>query len=329
MRAKSSAAKAAKPASGLHPRNRHQGRYDFAALCAACPELAAHVVSNPYGDPSINFADPVAVKLLNRALLQSMYGVRDWDIPAGSLCPPIPGRADYLHCLADLLARSHNGIIPRGPGVCVLDIGVGANCVYPLIGHAEYGWSFVGADIDQGALANAQAILAANAGLELAIELRRQPSANVMFNNVIRSDDYFDLTLCNPPFHGSMAEATAGTQRKWKNLGKAQSGKKGPTLNFGGQHAELWCPGGEESFVTRMIMESRQFAAHCLWFTSLIAKAASLPAVYRALQQAGVRDSKTINMAQGQKQSRLVAWTFFDLPQRQEWRQRSDDKKRS
>ena len=160
----------------LHPRNRHGGRYDFAVLTACCPELAAHVAANAFGDDSIDFSDPLAVRALNRALLRHFYGVAAWDIPARYLCPPIPGRADYLHYLADLLAASNGGEIPRGAGVRVLDVGTGANLVYPLIGHAEYGWRFVGSDIERGALASAQAIIDANEGLADAIELRLQPS---------------------------------------------------------------------------------------------------------------------------------------------------------
>ena len=58
------------PAKGeLHPRNRHQGRYDFPALIKASPELGDFVISNPYGKPSIDFANPAAVKVFNRALL--------------------------------------------------------------------------------------------------------------------------------------------------------------------------------------------------------------------------------------------------------------------
>lgn len=314
---------AAKPASAsLHPRNRHQGRYDFAQLVQACPELTSFVAANAYGNESIDFANPAAVKMLNRALLQLHYGISGWDIPPDFLCPPIPGRADYLHYLADLLAGSNNGAIPRGAAVRVLDIGVGANCVYPLIGHSEYGWSFVGADINRAALASAQAILDTNSALRVAIELRLQPSPSAIFKGMVKPDEQFDLTLCNPPFHTSLAEATAGTERKWQNLGKSSTGKKAPTLNFGGKGAELWCVGGEEAFISRMVAESALIPNRCFWFSTLVSKSASLPAVYRALKQAGVQASQTIEMAQGQKKSRLVAWTFLDTNQQQAWRQR-------
>ncbi len=307
--------------TSLHPRNLHRGRYDFKQLIACTPELAACVEQNAYGGESIDFANPAAVKALNRALLKQVYGIEGWDIPAQYLCPPIPGRADHLHYLADLLADSNGGVIPRGKSVRVLDIGVGANCVYPLIGHSVYGWQFVGTDIDQVALANAQHILDANKGLSDAIVLRLQASPSFIFTGVVQPDEVFDLTMCNPPFHASLAEARAGTQRKWKNLGIESNKKKIPVLNFGGQGMELCCEGGEEAFVCRMIEQSVQHADRCLWFTTLISKSASLPGVYRAIKYAGALHNKTIEMAQGQKKSRIVAWTFLDKSQQSAWQQ--------
>ena len=46
--------------------------------------------------------------------------------------------------------------IPTGTQIRCLDIGVGANCVYPIIAKKEYGWAFVGVDIDTQALSSAQ-----------------------------------------------------------------------------------------------------------------------------------------------------------------------------
>lgn len=301
------------PKKGLHPRNRHRGGYDFPALVAASTALGAFVRINPYGHDSIDFSDPEAVKALNRALLQQCYGVRGWDIPPGYLCPPVPGRADYLHHLADLLAADLEGVIPRGGGLRGLDIGVGANGIYPLLGHAEYGWRFLGSDIDPLALAAAQRVLATNEGLAEAIELRLQASPFQIFQGLLKEGETFAFTLCNPPFHTSAQAAQESSRQKWSKLGKPMA------QNFGGQSAELWCPGGEEAFVRRMIRESALAPERCLWFSTLIAKAASLPSVQKTLRQAGVRDTRIIDMAQGQKRSRIVAWTFLDAARRRAW----------
>ena len=213
----------------LHPRNRHTGRYDFSALIAGCPELAEHVIINPYGKQSIDFANPDAVRVFNRALLRQFYGIQHWDIPPGYLCPPVPGRADYLHGLADLLAQNDASAIPRGTAIHALDIGTGANCIYPLIGHREYGWRFTGSDIDATALASARTIVSAN-GLAKVIELRQQAAPKHIFKGMVLSEDRFALTLCNPPFHASQAEASSGSQRKWRNLGKLDPSRKLPAL---------------------------------------------------------------------------------------------------
>jgi 23S rRNA (adenine1618-N6)-methyltransferase len=293
----------------LHPRNQHSEGYDFVRLVAQTPELEAFTILNPLGQTTIDFQDVGAVRMLNRALLKTHYNVDFWDIPAGYLCPPIPGRVDYIHYLADLLAESNNQDIPRGSQIKALDIGTGASLVYPLTGQSEYGWHFTGVDVDAGALKSARKICEFN---KLKISLRRQDEPENIFRGVIESKDAFHVTMCNPPFHSSMAQANKGTQRKWANLGKGHSQK----LNFGGQNAELWCPGGEIKFVARMVEQSLEFAGQCLWFTSLVSKKDNLQPLGRILARARVADFRVVEMAQGQKTSRFIAWTYVKKNQR-------------
>ncbi|HRB12226.1 MAG TPA: 23S rRNA (adenine(1618)-N(6))-methyltransferase RlmF [Vicinamibacteria bacterium] len=292
----------------LHPRSRFRAGYDFPKLIDASPALAAFVKPNAHGDESIDYADPRAVKALNQALLDLAYGIRGWDIPPGYLCPPVPGRSDYLHYLADLLAGTKKGALPRGRSVAVLDIGMGANCIYPLIGASEYGWRFVGSETDPMALRWAADLVARNPGLSALIEGRLQPSPADCFRGVVRPGEFFDVSMCNPPFHASAAEAAAANLRKRRNLGSKRSGAD--SRNFGGRNAELWCPGGELGFVLRMIAQSVEFADQCRWFTTLVSKSANLPRLRDALRDAGAAEVRTIDMAQGRKQSRILAWTF-------------------
>jgi len=283
----------------MHPKNPHKTRYDLKALGEKSPELVPYVLINKYGDESIDFADAKAVKALNRAILLDSYGIKHWDIPEDYLCPPIPGRADYIHSVADLFSEKK--------ALRVLDIGTGANCIYPLIGAVEYQWSWVGADIDPRAIENAQTIVSKN-GLDSQIELRLQTDKKSIFKNIIQSSERFDLTICNPPFHESYEEAMRGTNRKWKNLGKAPKSK---TLNFGGKSNELWCPGGESAFILNMIDESVLFKTNVQWFTTLVSKEANLPVLKKALEKKVIaKEIRVIEMTQGQKKSRLLAWTF-------------------
>ena len=264
------------------------------------------IVQTPAGEPSVNFADPLAVKTLNKALLAHFYGVTHWDIPDGFLCPPVPGRADYVHHLADLLADDNGGVVPKQ--ATVLDIGTGANLIYPLIGAHEYQWRFTGSEIGAEAFASAQAIINANPGLSRAVRLRRQKDAAAIFNGIIHKNEQYDATLCNPPFHDSAASARAGSERKRRNLGQAEDG----ALNFGGQQQELWCEGGEVAFILRMIAESKGFGRQVKWFTTLVSRGDNLPPLYRALTDVGAVKVVKKEMAQGQKQSRFIAWTFMD-----------------
>jgi len=268
------------------------------------------VTKNPHGTLSIDFANPEAVKALNRALLTNFYGVTKWEMPPDYLCPPVPGRGDHIHYIADLLASTNGGKFPQGKLIRVLDVGVGANCIYPIIGHFEYGWNFVGTDNDPVALASAEKIVRANKGLADAVELRLQKSASNVFRGLVTSEDSFSITICNPPFHASLEEAQEGSRRKWKNLKKSDDREKKPLLNFGGKSTELWCPGGEIGFIRRMIEESAGFSKNCAWFSTLVSKEVNLPPIYAALERAKVKDYRTLDMAQGQKTSRIVAWTF-------------------
>lgn len=293
---------------GLHPRNLHRHGYDFDLLIQSCPQLAPYVKKNRYGNQSVLFEDPQAVRALNRALLRHFYAIDWWDIPENFLCPPIPGRADYIHYVADILASCAGGTVPRGQGLCLLDIGTGANCVYPLIGNREYGWRFVGSDIDAQSLASAHRIVEKNPVLSGQIELRHQQKAGDIFKGIILPGERFDFTVCNPPFHASQDNAQAANERKRNNL-NLESGSK---LNFGGQPNELVTQGGEASFVRRMIDESARNAGSCLWFSTLVSKKNTMEGVYKTLKKVKAVQVKTVNMAQGQKTSRFIAWTFFD-----------------
>lgn len=313
--------------AGLHKRNLHQGRYDFNLLTRAVPELKAYVVSNPTGDASINFSDPVAVKLLNKALLAHHYAVTQWDIPPGYLCPPIPGRADYIHRLADLLADDCGGSAPAR--VKALDIGVGANCIYPIVGATQYDWHYVGSDIDPVSVKNSHQIVSDNSVLQDQIECRLQKNSRYLFKGIIEADEFYHVTTCNPPFHKSLQEAQQGSERKISNLSankvkrgqkrESSSVKASPILNFGGQQAELWCSGGEAAFIKNMAFESREFAQQVLWFSTLISKKDNIRWMRKNLEKAGAKEIQIVEMSQGQKNSRFIAWTFHTKPERQQW----------
>src|SRR5690554_3578443 len=288
----------------LHKRNKHRERYDFKPLIERCPELADFVTKNRYGEETIYFFNAEAVKILNKAMLLHHYNLEYWDIPEQYLCPPIPGRADYIHYIADLLGSSDFGRIPTGDKIKCLDIGVGANCIYPIIGNREYGWSFIGSDIDPVAIASAEHIVASNPDLVGKIECRLQANVLETFSGILQKGERIDVSICNPPFHASLEEAKAATLRKLSNLKNERITE--PELNFGGQSVELWTEGGERTFILNMIQQSVAFAKSCCWFSTLVSKQSNLKYIYEALgKMEVVQEYKTIPMGQGNKISRI------------------------
>ncbi|MGE3608269.1 MAG: 23S rRNA (adenine(1618)-N(6))-methyltransferase RlmF [Bacteriovoracaceae bacterium] len=281
----------------MHPENPHQGRYNFSELKKVCSDLSAHVIKNKLGEDSINFDNPESVRILNKAILKSVYGVSFWELPSQFLCPPIPGRADYIFNISDFF--------PKNKKLHGIDIGVGANCIYPLIGHYQFDWTFVATDISSEALKSSQNIIEKN-NLEKFIELRLQKSSRNIFEGIISANETYDFSLCNPPFHASAEEALVGTERKRRNLGLVSKTK----LNFGGKSNELWCEGGEKAFVANMILESQKFASNVTWFTSLISKESHLHYLQKKIENVKAKSTKIVQMSQGQKKSRILAWSF-------------------
>jgi 23S rRNA (adenine1618-N6)-methyltransferase len=290
----------------VHRRNRFREGYDFPRLISRSPALAAFVAPAKHGGASIDFANPQAVVALNQALLADAYGL-SWSLPRGALCPPIPGRSDYVHAIADLLSGGDEQQIPRGQSVKILDIGSGTNAVYPMIGAAEYGWSFVGTEVDQTAMRWARQIVRVNRSIAPLIEHRLQANPLAIFAGVTKAGEQFAASMCNPPFHTSAKEAAAASTRKRKNLEL----RNPEPLNFGGSSHELWCPGGEAGFIERMIAESAARPTLCAWFTTLVSKSENLSRLRRSLKRVSPSGMTTIEMTQGNKKSRILAWTFY------------------
>lgn len=285
----------------LHPRNKNREHYNLEVLTKLFPDLKKHLVRTNYGNLSLDFSNSKAVKLLNRAILAYYYGIEAWDFPDENLCPPIPGRADYLHYIADLIQPT-----PKQKITC-LDIGTGATLIYPIIGVQEYGWHFIASDINKASILNANKIIASNKGLKGKIECFHQEDSSHFFKGILKPDQKIDVSICNPPFHATLADAQRGTKKKIKNLTGKKS--KTPVLNFSGITNELVCDGGEYKFVFQMIKESVLFAKNCKWFTTLISKESNLNGLYKAIEKVNAKH-KTISMGTGNKVSRVLVWWF-------------------
>ena len=310
---------------GLHSRNRHRQGYDFPELIKCQPTLAEHVIETVAGDMSIDFSSSHAVKELNAALLEHDYGITHWQLPEGALCPPIPGRVDYIHHMADLLGEKEVTALASSnkKSIRLLDIGTGASGIYALLASQVYGWQSVGSDIAPQSLDNVRHILSHNPALNERISLRLQTEKHHIFEGIIQPGEFFDITVCNPPFHASAEEARKGSQRKVSNLAKNQQRRDSvgnafttedstdsSLLNFGGIDAELWCNGGERLFLKKLINESKRFSNQCRWFSSLVSKGENVKPAKKWINKYGATEVKEIEMSQGNKITRVLAWTY-------------------
>ncbi|MDR2285472.1 MAG: 23S rRNA (adenine(1618)-N(6))-methyltransferase RlmF [Sphingobacterium sp.] len=294
--------------SKLHPRNKHRNGYQMEKLCKSNPALLAFVFTNDYGTQSIDFANPKAVFELNKALLVSEYKIKNWQISPNSLCPGIPGRADYIHYIADILAKDNNGQIPTGEKVKVLDIGTGSSIVYPLIGAQEYLWDFTATEIDPKSIQYAEINVNKNIWLKKKIQLRFQDDKEHILQGIIFEKDRFDAVVCNPPFFKSREDNWNVSSKKFQNLHK---NKEQPTVqNFSGHPNELWYPGGEKAFISKLIYESIQFKDHLNWVTTLVSSKDHIKPLVAILEYHKAAAIEIIPMQQGQKVSRILAWKW-------------------
>lgn len=299
----------------MHRNNKHAGSYQFDELIISNPDLTQFVIDGKSGDKTISFHDEKAVVELNKALLKHYYGVSYWRIPEGTLCPPIPSRAEYIHQINELLFKSNNKQKPNGSKITGIDIGVGASCIYPLIGNAEYRWKFIGTDIQTSSIKNADKIIQKNGRSKGISLLSSKPNAN-FFEKVFANVDYVDFSMCNPPFYESKDEAERATSRKNRNLNKSQAQK---VSNFGGTHNELWTEGGEKAFIQKMIKESKAFGQKCFWFTTLVSKEANLSVFEKALANSGVENMLILPIEVGNKKARAIAWTYLSPKMQKLW----------
>lgn len=126
-----------------------------------------------------------------------------------------------------------------------------------------------------------------------------------VLEGIIRENDFFHATVCNPPFYASEAAAGEANARKRKNL---KLGKVGRTV--AGQRGELWTAGGERLCLLQFIKKSQSYGRQISWCTSLVSQKDHLAPLEGALQEAAAKEVKIIPLSMGHKRMRILAWRF-------------------
>ena len=285
----------------MHPDNPFEKEYNFNGLIQSHPKLSEFIIVGKSDRKSIDFGDSKAIIALNTALLKRTFDV-NWELKPGHLCPALPGRLDYLIHVKDILDA------PSEKPITMLDIGTGASLIYPLLATAAFDWNCTASEVDIDSIEFAKKLLLLNPNLKTTT-LRNQRVKSKIFHHVMEENDYFDLVVCNPPLYKTQSEAEQRNIRKNKNLHNNES----ISHNFGGHSNELWYKGGEEAFIKTMASESVSYGSQVGWFTCLISNSEHVKTLKRYVRKANPTELRVVEMEQGNKKSRFIAWTFKTL----------------
>jgi 23S rRNA (adenine1618-N6)-methyltransferase len=285
----------------VNKNNPHTGPYDLNALSKALPGLKPFVFTNRHGNITVDFSDPDAVKMLNRAILKKDYGIKFWEFSSQSLVPPIPGRVDYLCELNDILEIS--GLQESAK---IFDIGTGANCIYPILGTKMFNWEFLASDASSVSVKEAKLIVDTN-HLNNVIKVRLQENKQYILKNVLNEDEKITASICNPPFYKNKEDAIKATTKKWRGLKQEVSER-----NFGGQANELWYKNGEKGFIQNYIYDSSFYKENCAWFTCLVSDKDLLRPLKVTLKKYNPAQVKVIKMKAGNKVSHMLLWSYLN-----------------
>ncbi|OII76234.1 hypothetical protein cand_006320 [Cryptosporidium andersoni] len=316
--------------SRLHPRNPH--RYDdFLELMSLFPSLKKYIQIK--GIKVIaDYSNKEFLYELTRTLMNFRYNI-DWSISRGFLIPTVPSRANYVHYIADLLTPEHfyntevilregnrdvnaiegeysevsKSIIPLGLKVIGIDIGCGANCIYPLICHKTFGWKMFGSDLSNESINIASSIVKRN-GLSKNINFLYQDNPTNILCGILDNSSLLDInftfSMCNPPFYSSFSDYIHSTH---------------PTRQAEGKLFEIITTGGEGVFIENMIHQSLKFPKRVIWYTTLVSKLNNLKRCRKLLlnisRQGGnekkLEAIRTITMEQGNHIRWILAWSFY------------------
>lgn len=288
-----------KSSKNLHPLNKFNQDYDFSKLIKHVHVLKKHIQLTPDGRKTIDFKNPESVFLLNKALLESNYSVKGWEILEGSLCPSIPGRVNYIHYLADLIGKQDS------KNTKILDVGTGASLIYPILGNKEYGWKFVGSETHKPSILQAKEIISKNSQLIKAIEIREQEDPKEILKGIIKPGEFYDAVMCNPPFYKSWDDYHTNLKKKNQKL---HNESENSSSNFQGLPNELWYPGGEQKFITQLIYDSFKFKDQIRICSSLVSNKDTLKPLKAILEYHKINNIQITKMTQGNKITRILSW---------------------
>lgn len=246
-------------------------RLDWGTLLSKNPGLKTFFVGKKF-----NFESQKALTALVETQLELYCGFKI-NLSPGFLVPRLANRFDYLLWIKELVGENSVGI----------DLGVGGNCIYPLLGTL-LGMKIVGVDIDPEAI-EASTKVSEQAGLNVDLRLVGPDEMASVASQISPQPSFL---VCNPPFYADINDRV-----------------EKPPLNLVARDNELYTSGGELEFAKSLFESSR--SAGLAWTSILLGKKSSMEPLINLIVTNNANHALHV-ISYGKTRRWIVAWSFTE-----------------
>ena len=271
---------------------------DFLTLIKEFPELKKYILKqNEDNEEEFQFdwSNNELSLLMDKSILNYYFDIKYYDIPKGFLIPPIPSRINYINLINSIITKLINDIDIKN--IIGIDIGTGANIIYPILGYSIYKWKFICTEINKEAYNNAKLILQKN-NLENNINIIKQNNKDNIFISILNRENKYIFSMCNPPYYN------------YENEIKLEDKKRDNEYNFD----EIYYKNGEYGFFQRYFEESICYKNNVFLYTILIGKKINAENIYDKLSSYSdiIKIYNMQKILTGNNVRYIIYWSFFN-----------------
>ena len=266
---------------------------DFLILIKEFPELKKYIIKHDekIEEFSFDWSNNDLSLLMTKSILNYYFNIKYYDIPKGFLIPPVPSRLNYLNLINELIKDIEK------ENIIGVDIGTGANIIYPILGNSIYCWKFICSEINNESYNNAKIILQNN-NLEKNITLIKQANKNNIFITILNQENKYTFSMCNPPYYDYEQEI------------KIEEKKRDTEFNFD----EVYYKKGELGFFERYFEESICYKKNIFLFTILIGKKSNSEIIYDKINSYNniIKLCDIKKIMTGNNVRYIIYWSFYN-----------------
>ena len=271
---------------------------DFLTLIKEFPELKKYILKqNEDNEAEFQFdwSNNELSLLMDKSILNYYFNIKYYDIPKGFLIPPIPSRINYINLINSIITKLIKDIDIKN--IIGIDIGTGANIIYPILGYSIYKWKFICTEINKEAYNNAKLILQKN-NLENNINIIKQNNKDNIFISILNRENKYIFSMCNPPYYN------------YENEIKLEDKKRDNEYNFD----EIYYKNGEYGFFQRYFEESICYKNNVFLYTILIGKKINAENIYDKLSSYNdiIKIYNMQKILTGNNVRYIIYWSFFN-----------------